>query len=303
MRGTFRPPPPKPLRAVESATPSSGYRRRRPRGPRAPLRGAVGGGRGIVRSRGRPRGCRGASPGDGCWPLGSWVSCSKAASQSVSSARNLSRITGAWTRARSRSLTIDSTTSVLVRTPGERQQAKGLQLAHRQRGDHHRIGHLAHDGIDVAQVERDEAGHAEPTAEGVEELFGDRVQRQERVGFEDHLGPRPRCVIGHGRTLGVRLSGEVAVRSADGSSADANRPDTELGQLEDPAQPGLGTDHDQLTVVGAHPLEARRRACRDRSNPTKSAAVRSTAMRRLRSTAAGGRAGARPARTPCRDRR
>ena len=76
--------------------------------------------------------------------------------------------------------------------PRRGEQPQRLELAHREGGDHHRIAHLAHHGVDVGQVQRHRVRHREPALERVEQLLGHAVQREERIGLRENG-----VVIGH----------------------------------------------------------------------------------------------------------
>ena len=70
-----------------------------------------------------------------------------------------------------------------------RQQVQGLQLAHREGGDHLRIAELARPPSRRQQVDADLVGHGEPAAQRVEQLVAHAVEGEELVGLVDD--PRP----------------------------------------------------------------------------------------------------------------
>ena len=230
-----------------------GSRRRTPAGRPRRRRGAGRAASGSAAPR-DPR--RRRWPGASALPPAS--SSARAASQSVVSAASRSRITGAWSRARSRSWTIVTTTSVVVRTPGRGDQVQRLQLAHRQRRDHHRVAHLPDGRVDLGEVERHLVGHGEPPAEDLEQLGGDGVEGDQLVGLGQLAVPRPRRA---GRRQ-PRL-----ITSGGGGHAGVD--------LEDPIEPAQGEQveqagrrADQRDVAAGRPAcgAARRRARRGRSS-------------------------------------
>ena len=109
----------------------------------------------------------------------------KASSQSVAAAVRFTRMLGACTGERSRSLTMATTTSVAVRTPGVASRWRAWSLRMARAATICGSPSSAHGGVDVGQVERHRCGHVEPPPEDVEQLGGGVVQGEQLVG----LGP------------------------------------------------------------------------------------------------------------------
>ena len=177
-----------------------GSRRRSPRPLLPPPRGASRAAPGSAPPRGR---CRSAAVGASSIAASSPSSHSSSASQSVTSAARRSRITGACTSARSRSDTIVTTTSVVVRTPGVASRCSACSLRIASADDHHGIAELGHRRVDVDQVECDPRRDVEPCPQDREHLGGDAAEREQLVGLRDRARsprsrPDPRCSCRHG---------------------------------------------------------------------------------------------------------